>query len=355
VGKGAYDVKGGAKKSIDKIEGQCINEPMNMNRLLIFGLSFFFMLGVVCMYSQSIDSSGEHTVEPRWIYIPSFSYSLASFNTIQLHSPVAGLTTIHYNPVKKNNLSSVLLRYSPQILKGIRSDYPGLYHGMALSFAQKIDRHTLTGTLVGMTDKPVYGGLNTFIGMAGYSNNVIKGEHFSMSLGINLLVMDIGVTLDKGMPWLLWPIPVIRLDWQYTWINVGLTPMPRLVIGPDEPFCLIAKVKTSEYDVSFWYRYLKNNNPAVERLGIGIGIKKDTNKVGVADGRSYEITYNALYGTVRLFRLLEISGGWLFNSKESYTEANWNKLLASSEIDGPLYNDNTGHGFFIAISARILF
>jgi hypothetical protein len=77
-----------------------------------------------------------------------------------------------------------LIRYSPQLIKGIRSDYPTAYHGIAVSFAQKIDRHTFTGVFLGMTDKSVYGGLNTFMGMAAYSNHVIKGEHFSMNLVI---------------------------------------------------------------------------------------------------------------------------------------------------------------------------
>lgn len=77
-----------------------------------------------------------------------------------------------------------------------------------------------------------------------------------------MIVMDLGVTLDNGMPWLLWPIPLIRLDWNYPWITVDLTLLHRLVIWPNEPFCVIAKAEISAYDVSFWYRYLKNTQPS---------------------------------------------------------------------------------------------
>ena len=90
-------------------------------------------------------------------------------------------------------------------------------------------------------------------------------------------------------------------------------------------------------------------------LSIGIGIKNDTTKLSFANGRSYGINYNALYGTIRLFTLFEASGGWVFNGKESYEERIYEKLIGYSGLNVSTYNANKGNGFFIALSARMLF
>ena len=176
-----------------------------------------------------------------------------------------------------------------------------------------------------------------------------------MTLGINLVVMDIGLKFDNGVPWMLWPVPTINVSWEYKWINFSFTPTPNLTIAPQSPFCLTAKAKYPEYDVSFWYRFFKNKNPAAELLGIGIGIKNDTTKLTFANGSSYGINYNALYGTIRLFSLFEASGGWIFNGKEGYEERIYERLIGQSGLNVSEYTGNIGHGFFISMSARMLF
>lgn len=324
-----------------------------MNKFIIFVFVLFF-IGIGSVYCDPVENGNMDTNTPRIFYMPMLSYTFITLGDIQSHNAVGGLTLYRFNPNERDKLFSVSLIYTPQILIGISSDFPNIYHTTALSIIQKINRHTINGAFIALTDKPLYGGLRTFMGMAGYSYDLINGKHFSMDLGVRLIVMDIGLTLDTGMPWLLWPIPSISLSWEYEWITFGLIPGFQMTIGPKFPFSLVLKTGSHKFDASLWYRYFKNENPLAERMGIGIGIKKDSNNVMLSDGGKYGINYNAIYGTVRLLRLFEISGGWTFNGKDGYEKINWETLFESDGYsDDSMYGGNMGNGFFISISIRM--
>jgi hypothetical protein len=317
-----------------------------------------------CTYGQAAPSFTENKQETReketpslerMVYIPNVSYTLISFDDIQIHNPLASLTIIRFNPAEQDRSFTASLSYSPQIMGDIRSDFPALHHTASAFITQKIRRHSILGAFLARTDKPIYGGLNTIMGFAGYSYNVIQGTHFSMTLGLNVIVMDIGVQLSNGISWILWPIPSMNLSWKYEWIDFSFTPAPALTIAPKSPFCLTARIGYPEYDISFWYRSFRNSNPSAELFGLGIGMKNDTNKTMSADGMSYGINYNALYGTIRLFSLVEISGGWTFNGKEGYSERSYEELIEYGGLSASEYGGNIGQGFFVSISARILF
>jgi hypothetical protein len=192
--------------------------------------------------------------------------------------------------------------------------------------------------------------------MGGYSYNLVKGAHFSMNLGLRLFVMDIGITMGNDVPWLLWPIPSIGFSWEYEWISFGIIPGARLTLAPKKPICLIAVAGSNEFDVSLWYRSFRNGNPSAEIMGVGVGVKNDTNKVMLADGRQYGVNYYALYGTARLLKLFEISGGWAFNGKEGYGKIEWDSLFESDGYSGGIkYDETIGNGFFIKLSAKMIF
>lgn len=330
-----------------------------MNKFIISVFALFF-IGIISVYCDTIENDNANMDQnentPRIFYMPMLSYTFINLGNINYHNAIGGLTLYRFNPNERDKLFSVSLLYTPQILTGIYHDFPSLYHTAALSIIQKINRHTITGAFIAMTDKPVYGGSRTFMGMAGYSYDLIKGAHFSMDLGGRLVVMDIGLTLDNGMPWLLWPIPSISLSWEYEWITFGLIPGAWMTIGPKYPVGLNLKTGSHKFDASLWYRYFKNGNPLAERIGIGIGIKRDSSNIMLSDGGKYGINYDAIYGALRLFRLFEISGGWAFNGKEGYEKVNWETLLESDGYsDDSMYSGNIGNGFFVSISARMNF
>jgi len=204
---------------------------------------------------------------------------------------------------------------------------------------------------IARSDQPIYGGEDTFVGLASYSNNIINWEHFSMDIGAALVVVNLGAELNNGVPWLLWPFPLVSVGWEYEWFTLNLSLLPRIarltIRPPRTPISLTASARFPEYDIALWYSFFRDKNPSMEFLGIGIGIKNDTNMVSFANnGRRFGINYNALYGSVRMFRLFELSSGWVFNGRAGYG----NRNLRVSD-----YNTDIGRGFFISTSARIVF
>jgi hypothetical protein len=330
----------------------------DMNKF-IFSVFVLFFAGIISIYSTENDNTNTDqnaaANTPKIFYLPMLSYSFISLGDIQAHNALGGLVLYRFNPDERDKLFSISLIYTPQALIDINPDFPNLYHTAALSITQKISRHTINGTFIAMTDKPVYGGLRTFMGMAGYSYDLIKGAHFSMALGIRLVVVDIGLLLDNGMPWLLWPLPSINLSWEYQWVNLSLIPGAKMTIAPKSPVSLIFKADANKYDASLWYRHFKEDgSPSTENMGIGIGIKRDSINGIRSDGWKYGISYNAVYGTFRILRFFEISGGWAFNGEEGYERVNWETLLESAGYSGnSMYSGNIGHGFFISTSIRM--
>jgi hypothetical protein len=325
-----------------------------MNKFAAVVCALFFT-GSFTLYAEPAEPIENKNVS-RTFSMPLLSYSFITLGDIQTHSAAGGLTLYRFNPNERGKSFSVSMIYTPQVLSGVNPDIPHLYHTAALSIVQKINRHTINGSFIALTDKPVYGGLRTFMGMAGYSYDLINGRHFSMDIGGSLVVMDVGLTLDNGMPWLIWPIPSISLSWDYEWINFGFMPGVWMTIGPKFPISLNIKAGSRKYDASLWYRRFRNGNPLAERLGIGIGTKRDSSNVMLSDGGKYGIHYDAIYGSLRLFRFIEISGGWAFNGKEGYDKVNWETLFESSGYtNDTMYNGNIGNGYFVSLSLRMSF
>ncbi|MDR1149146.1 MAG: hypothetical protein LBK66_11000 [Spirochaetaceae bacterium] len=286
---------------------------------------------------------------------PIFSYKTISFDNITFHNPTGGLSVIRMNPVSKN-LFSVTAMYSAALINGIENNYPDLYHNIILSLNGKINRHSFLGAFVANTDEPVYGGLHTFNAFAGYTYDLVNWPHFSMDVGAYLIFMDIGVNLPDGTPWLVWPLPNIMLKWDYEWIDVSIFSGIELTVADGKPVSLTMSKKSNDSDISLWYHYFRNKTSSTEILGIGIGLKNTTSKVSTFEGNTYGINYSALYGSLRIFRLIELNGGWAFNGKENYGKINWDNLFEmygySDEMD---YNAEIGNGFFFSVSARLIF
>jgi len=329
-----------------------------MRYAIIFTCALFFLGSFV--YAESTDDTPEDTEnqknknQKKTYVMPALSYNYISFDKYRLHEASGRLTLLQMNPAEKGKMFSVTLGYSPQIAAKIDYDFPNLYHNASLSIMQKINRHIITGSFSAITEEPLYGGPRTFIGTAGYLYNLVKGEHFSMNLGGTLLLMDIGVTMNNGEPWLLWPFPMITLSWDYEWVNFGVMPGVRMTIGPRFPISLVAKTVTGGYDAALWYRYFKNKDPAKELLGIAAGFKNETSNVTISDGGKYGVNYNAIYGALRLFKFFEASGGWAFNGKEEYKKISWDSILRFAGISrDSSYNADVGNGYFFSISFKM--
>ncbi|MCL2592006.1 MAG: hypothetical protein FWD82_01450 [Defluviitaleaceae bacterium] len=316
-------------------------------------MNIYFVLLIAPIFGEELIE--EKVLTPRLFFLPGLSYEYVAFDNLQFHNPSSSLTMLRINPNEPNRLSVFSLRYNPNILNNqYQPEYPNLFHNIAFTGMQRVDRHFFICGFMPITERPLFGGSRSYMGMAIYSYNLVNREHFTMNLGMGLLLMDIGVRLNNGSPWMLWPIPTIGLSWEYEWINFSLIPGARLVIAPQKPVSLVLINRSREFDVSLWYRYFRDGTPSNEVLGIGFGVTNQSNNVMLSDGTRYGIIYNTIYGAVRLFRIFEINGGWAFNGRSGEGNISADTLFDSFGYSGrPIYNNDIGNGFFASISARI--
>jgi hypothetical protein len=331
-----------------------------MNRIAAFVFSLLFLCLHNSYCDQDIDGNNDADVPSesniRTIFLPSASYKLISFESFQLHNISGGVSMIRIDPAQRNNLFTMNMTYSPQYASKIDSAYPDLYHNVSLMAMKRLDRHVITCSLITMTEKPLYGGLNTFMGMAGYSNSLIRREHFSLNLGAMLVFMDIGLTLDNGIKWLFWPLPMISFSWNYEWIHfgfmpeAGFLPSARVTIGPSFPVSVLLRATFGGYDAALRYRYFKDGKAANEIISASAGIKKENNRVTISNGGRYGVEYNSIYCSFRFFRFFEVSAGWLFNGKTEYSKISWDSIFDSGSS---IYSNNAGNGYYISFSIRM--
>ncbi|MCL2519988.1 MAG: hypothetical protein FWE37_03145 [Spirochaetaceae bacterium] len=324
-------------------------------------LFLFFILSGVKVNGQAAGNSTEEELTEeaataRTIFVPSFSYGQTSFDDVQKRNLQLGLTVSRFNLADRNRFLLFSFFYNPTFVEGLVDNYPERYHNGGMAFMTRFNRHTFNAAFFAQTDKPIYNGINTLIATAGYSNNVVNGQHFLLNIGLNLVLADVGVKLPNDMAWLLWPIPMVEAGWEYRWVRVRLSLLQRLVhltVAPQSLWSLTANLRYPNYDITLWYRYLRNSRPAAELLGIGLGFKDETSRVTAGDGRWYGINYTSIYGVIRLFQLVEIHSGWVFNGRAGYNDSGLN--IANAVNIRQNYDINIGQGFFFTISARMMF
>ena len=310
--------------------------------------TIILLLGILFLVFPA-SSFAEETAEPsgpRLFFLPGFSYNYLAFEGVNIHNPSATITMVRVDPMVQDKMLILSLGYSPVIFDNkYRPHYPDMFHQGSVNLIRRDGRHSLVMGFMPRTEKPVFGGYRSFTGMAMYSYSLIQGDHFSMGIGAGLLLMDFGITMNDGTPWMLWPIPVLSLSWKYEWVELDLTTGAKLTIGPKKPFSFILEGGLGGYDAALWY-----NN---ESMGLGLGVKSDREELHLADGRRYRLGYNALYGAVKLFGFLEIKSGWAFEGKEGERQMSGTSLFRSLGR-GPGYDRNLGSGFFVSISGSLM-
>ncbi|MDR2491585.1 MAG: hypothetical protein LBD20_09320 [Spirochaetaceae bacterium] len=102
----------------------------------IFKIVIFLFVST-CLYSQVIEPFVENEQKiiekekpsaEQTVYMPNLSYTLISFDDVQIHNPLAGLTISCFNTLEWNKLFALSFFYSPQIINEIRPWFSGLHH-----------------------------------------------------------------------------------------------------------------------------------------------------------------------------------------------------------------------------------
>jgi len=311
-----------------------------MTKRVFLILAFLFFI-VFAAFSQT-----------RVMPVPSYRY--ISFDTFKIHSPSLGFTLIQTDPEQSDKFFTSTISYTSHIATEIDNEYPDLYHSAIFSFRKIDGRHNISGNFNAFTDEPLYGGTRTFTSMFGYTTQIIKREHFSMGLGGSIMIMHMGPTVGDGVPWMVWPMPMFNFVWEYDWFTCTIIPGARITVGPKYPLTLVLRFHTIlEYDGSLWYRIFKDGDYNSELAGFGAGFKRDLTRMMISDGGRYGIDHYAIYGSIRLFRLIELNGGWNFNGREKYNKleiADMFRMFGYSANRG--YKENVGNGYYVSLSVR---
>lgn len=227
--------------------------------------------------------------------------------------------------LKRDNLQFVALYIRHDLKEDTVSDCPTAFNNVEFLIQKKRGRHQYFSLLKSYSDKPVYGGFETFNFAGGYGYEVIsKGDH-SLWLGGSLVVSDCGLASP------VLPFPFLHYDFSSRFFDASFdfttSPMFDIVIAPDQKFHLNGSMimtdmealgdKGMKYDVSLEYRFFVENHPMGDFAGIRLGFLAEDYEYDLSSGEAetLQIAWKSLYGTLDL-SLLEFTAGYTIDGEE---------------------------------------
>jgi hypothetical protein len=241
------------------------------------------------------------------------------------------------------------LFYKPYIFKETLPGYSELYHDIDFVIERKIGPHLIQGVFTTYSDMPVYGGFHTTTTRIGYGYELIRKENWNLTLGLMLVIGDLGINLPNGALWPLLPLPLARLEFNSSIINfVYDDPELQFTLFPESRVRMTGAMRWDTYsfhdihDLKFnsilWYRFFDKAYAAGDFLGAGLGIQNvgqnnGTDFVLGEKDKKYDMNYYSAFGIVDA-GFIKLSGGYIFYSREVY------------DAD---YSRPTGKGFFVRL------
>ena len=275
---------------------------------------------ILCMITTILTAQEKEAQREAKVHLlPLLNYDYLSLGSQTVHSPGTGLIVTGENIMAAGLYSFHSLGNEPT------DSYPTEYHSLVFMLDACKDRHTYLAVFKSQSDKPVYGGLNTFQSAAVYGYQLFKGPRFSLVLGGGLAAGDFGIEGASGEPWPLLPVPLIRMNYNSGWMEASFEfltgPNLCFTIAPERRIRFTGDFRMDQFrdihDLIFenalHYRFFPADHPMGDLAGVSIGVKNDVYAFDLAgEEEPLEIQYYALFGAIDL-TLLKISGGYTFN------------------------------------------
>jgi hypothetical protein len=259
------------------------------------------------------------------------TYEFISLENRQYHVPGGGLVFMkgEQNPSLEEDRDSLMVAvfYQSYLLQETQADYPALYHNITSMVERKIKRHQVLGIFRSPSDEPVYGGLRTFQAALGYGYELVRNDSVSLTLGAALGVSEFDV---GGVTVPVFPFPLVRFGFTSSWMNISFdfltNPALDIVIAPESRIRMNGSFQMVYYrdiqdllfDCTLWYRFFTKEYKMGDFAGVGVGIKNLSEDFMLREkGKAYEMAYYSVYGIIDL-SFLQVSGGYIFNSRERY-------------------------------------
>nr|AGS53711.1 hypothetical protein [uncultured bacterium contig00068] len=317
----------------------------------IFFCSAFFLL---LFFGIATAIFGQDVVqETPSLFLLPFGYDFLRFEENAVHNPALGVgflsgeQDIPFDKVDRRFFGLAL--YRPLIFTTPPFEIPKYIHQIETLFDGRIQRHQLLFIFKSSSDKPVYGGLHTFQGAAGWGYEIVRKPQMSLILGGVIAVTDFGITLPSGAAWPVLPLPFIRfgIDTQWFALSFDFLTGPNLefTVAPKERIRFTADMRMDYYrsitdliyEFTLWYRLFTPEHKLGDFAGIGLGVKNDSMDFTLANNMSFELQQTSVFAVVDL-SLVKIQGGWIFDSRY---------------ITNDQKNGSPGSGFFVSIQGII--
>jgi hypothetical protein len=293
---------------------------------LMYALVFIPLLG----FAEDRDDKEEKD----YSIIPMAAYEFISVDGQQYHVPGGGLVFLKgdQNPPVEQERNSLMVAafYRSYLLQEYQDEYPNRYHHITAMAEGKIKRHQLLGIFRAPSDKPVYGGLQTFQAAFGYGYELVRNNTLSLTLGAAIGISEFEIGDDISVP--VFPFPLIRFGFTSRWINISFdfltTPALDVVIAPESRIRVNGSFQMVHYrdiqdllfDCTLWYRFFTKDYAMGDFAGVGIGVKNSGEDFKLSEqGKTYELGYYSVFGVIDL-SFLELSGGYILSSRERYDD-----------------------------------
>jgi hypothetical protein len=264
--------------------------------------------------------------------IPMATYEFISVDDRQYHVPGGGLVFMKGDqdpPAgKERNSLMVAAFYRSYLLKEHQEGYPNLYHHITALVEGKLKRHQVLGIFRSPSDKPVYGGLQTFQAALGYGYEVLRNNSLSLTLGGALGISEFDIGGGATTP--VFPFPLVRFGLTSSWITISFdyltTPALDIVLAPESKIHMNGSFQMVYYrdiqdllfDCTLWYRFFTKEHAMGDFAGLGIGVKNSGEDFKLGEkGKTYELGYYSAFGVIDL-SFLELRGGYIFSNRERY-------------------------------------
>ena len=285
--------------------------------------------------------------------IPIINYDYFLLETQAYHSPGVGLVFTMGNmepvfPEERNNFA-IAAFYKPYIMME-EMDYPSFAHGIEFMVNRRIRSHQILGQFSAQSSDPVYGGFHTFFTGVGYGNELIRNEHFSLTLGAGIAVGDFSEIF--GQRFYCFPIPIVEFNMDYPWLNLGFEfytePALSITIAPKSRIRFTGMFTTPAFrniedlffECTLWYRFFGSDHKLGDFAGLGIGVMNNGMAFTVSErDKTYELSYYAAFAKLDL-SFLQLSGGYILSGREIY------------DLDT---RKDAGKGFFVSVQAAYQF
>ncbi len=289
--------------------------------------------------------------EKKTSFIPIVQYDYFHTDKQSLKNSNFGLV------IQNKNLLIVGFTSLFEFEKSLLSDYPQSYIGIDFISEYHTEKSQFLFLYSSYTDHPEKMEVQTLQTAVVYGHKFIDRKDFSLVFGGGLAVSDFGIEYADGKPWVLFPVPFLRIssvsefvETKFEFIsspNLDMTffPKNKLRASFDGRIDQFRDERDLLFETKLHYRFFDENHKLGDFAGVAVGFKNanyggfDLTKRAYNssdDKESIELQYNSIFGELDL-SFLKISSGYTFNARELYYKG---KAKTTRSVD---------EGYFISL------